>query len=278
MFDHKRDIRRIFESFTDRDYYSVIADFFELSAISFRNSVHIGGIRDIYEERYKNIISKYNQEHFKAFATALGYLIDDIHRSMDDGILCDWCGELYMESGTSNSRMGQFFTPYEVSKVTAQMSVRKADIDAKLKDNPNAVFTLYEPTCGAGGLIIAAIETIMGFGINYAHNIFVDCGDIDGRCVHMTYLVLSVLGVPAVVRRGDALMLDYHEAWFTPAYVLNCAHFYSQVGHGSYPYTATVPKKYIEAEQQSKTKVIEPPKSPQPIQQVDKQGQYLLVF
>ena len=38
MFTHKKDISRIFESFTDRDYYTVIADFFELSAISIRNA------------------------------------------------------------------------------------------------------------------------------------------------------------------------------------------------------------------------------------------------
>lgn len=271
MFNHKRDIRRIFESFTDRDFYTVIADFFELSAISFRNSVHLGKTRQVYEERYENIRQKYTEEQFHKFTEALGFLMDDIHASMDCGELCDWCGELYMESGTSNSRMGQFFTPYTVSKVTAQVAVREDEVRAKLNGNPDAVFTLYEPTCGAGGLIIAAIEKLMQLRINYAHNIFVDCGDIDSRCVHMTYLVLSVLGVPGVVRRGDALMLEYTEAWFTPAYVLNCAHFYRQIGDGSYPYTAVA----VRPSGQSAV-VVKSTAQPKTTTKTDKHGQYVL--
>lgn len=283
MFEHKKDIRRIFEGFTDRDFYTVIADFFELSAISLRNSVHIGRTHGEYEERYARTVQKYTPEQFKMFATALGLLMDDIHASMDCGELCDWCGELYMESGTSNSRMGQFFTPYTVSKVTAQAAVREDEVRAKLNGNPDAVFTLYEPTCGAGGLIIAAIEKLMQMRVNYAHNVFVDCGDIDSRCVHMTYLVLSVLGVPAVVRRGDALMLEYTEAWFTPAYVLNCAHFYRQIGDGTYPYTAVAVKSIS----QPKTAPIVAPKTDAPKNEggktaataqpkTDKHGQYVL--
>ena len=272
MFSHKKDIIRIFESFTDRDFYTVIADFFEMSAISIRNAVHIGKTRDEYEERYERTRQKYTPDQFTMFATALGLLMDDIHASMDCGKLCDWCGEIYMESGTSNSRLGQFFTPYAVSAVTSQSVVREDDVRAKLDGNPDAVFTIYEPTCGAGGMIISTIEKLMQMGVNYAHNIFVDCGDIDSRCVHMTYLVLSVLGVPAVVRKGDALMLKYTEAWFTPAYVINCAHFLSEIGDGSYPYTAVVVKPIA----QPPTATTQPTQT-QPTQtQTDEHGQYLL--
>ncbi len=277
MFDHKKDIRRIFESFTDRDFYTVIADFFELSAISIRNAVHIGKTRAVYEERYKNTVEKYTHEQFRKFAEALGLLMDDIKASMECGQLCDWCGELYMESGTSNSRMGQFFTPYTVSKVTAEASVQESEIAAKLDGNPDGVYTIYEPTCGAGGLIIAAVEKLMRLGINYARNVFVDCGDIDSRCVHMTYLVLSILGVPAVVRKGDALMLEYTEAWFTPAYVFDCAHFYRQIGDGSYPYTAVVVKSAAQPKcapvQAAKVAVMP---TPAPTAKTDKHGQYVL--
>jgi len=194
MFEHKKEIWRIFEGFTDRDFYSVLADFFELSAISLRNSVHIGRTHGEYEERYARTIQKYTPEQFKMFATALGLLMDDIHASMD-------------------------------------------------------------------------------------------CGDIDSRCVHMTYLVLSVLGVPAMVRRGDALMLEYTEAWFTPAYVLNCAHFYRQIGDGTYPYTAVA----VKSTSQPKTAPIVAPKTDAPKDEggrtaataqpkTDKHGQYVLEF
>ena len=267
MFPNKSNIRRLLESIDDRDFYTVIADFFEMSAISIRNAVCIGKSHKVYEQRYLQIMSKYTEEHFKKFVTALGLLMDDIRKSIDTGFLQDWCGELYMESGTSNSRMGQFFTPYSVSQLTAQISLREDEIAAKLAGNSDAVFTIYEPTVGAGGLVIAAIEKLMQLHINYTHNIFVDCGDIDSRCVHMTYLVLSLLGVPAVVRKGDALMLRYTEHWFTPAYVLNCAHFLKEIGHGSYPYTAVEVVK-----SGSQPKIATPPEQTL----TDKHGQYLL--
>ena len=58
----------------------------------------------------------------------------------------------------------------------------------------------------------------------------------------MTYLTLSLLGVPAVVRLGDALAMEYREAWFTPAYLIAWPHFKRRIGQGKYPQSATVPK------------------------------------
>jgi len=58
----------------------------------------------------------------------------------------------------------------------------------------------------------------------------------------MTYVTLSLLGVPAVVRLGDALMMEYRQAWFTPAYLMAWPHFKKQIGRGKYPNSATVPK------------------------------------
>lgn len=283
-FQRKKEIAAIFQSFSDRDYYSVIRDFFECSAIAVRDAVDIRH-REIYEERYKTISSGYSAEHLNKFKTALGILMDAIRAAAaGDAPFCDWCGELFMESGTSNSRMGQFFTPYTVSKVTAQGIISEKDVRAKIGDG-NGVFTISDSACGAGGLIVAAIEKLRTMGINYAHNVFVDCGDIDSRCVHMTYLTLSILGVPAVVRLGDALKLEYREAWFTPAYIFNCAHFLRQIGCGTYPYTATVPKSAAKLQTKEPTPTTPPTNEPptpkptkpnRPAPMVEKDGQYLL--
>jgi hypothetical protein len=58
----------------------------------------------------------------------------------------------------------------------------------------------------------------------------------------MSYLTLSLLGAPAVVRLGDALAMKYHRAWFTPAYIFNWPHFRKELNGGkldSYPTTPT---------------------------------------
>lgn len=44
--------------------------------------------------------------------------------------------------------------------------------------------------------------------------------DIDSRGVHMAYLQLSLLHIPAVVILGNTLLVEERERWHTPAHIL----------------------------------------------------------
>ena len=237
----KKEISKILGSIHDRDHYTVVRDFFELSAISIRNVVDYGKDHESLEKRYMDVAKSYSKPQLEEFSRALGLLAGEIGKAVQ-GIapFSDWAGEIYMDSGTSNGKAGQFFTPYSVSRCMAEINFPKEEVLAKLEGDSDRVITIYEPTCGAGGLIVASIDALHTAGVNYSWNAFVDCGDIDPRCVHMTYTTLSLLGVPAVVRLGDALTMEYREAWFTPAYLMAWPHFKSRIGRGGYPYEATV--------------------------------------
>jgi hypothetical protein len=269
------EIAKILDRIQGFDTYTVIRDFFEISAISIRNNVDYGKERDSYEQRYLAIIKKYRKEDLAVFVEALGVFMGLIQKAMDGDIpFRDFAGEIYMDSGTSSGKAGQFFTPYHVSHLMAEVNFDKDKLKAEIAADPDHVITIAEPTCGAGGLIVAAIDVLKDAGINYAWNAFVDCGDIDARCVHMTYLTLSLLGVPAVVRRGDALALDYSETWYTPAYIFAWPHFKSRLRGGKYPSTPTVQ----EAPQEPQTApVVEVPQVvPAPIPLMDENGQLSL--
>ncbi len=240
---HHKDIADILGSVRDRDHYTVIRDFFELSAISIRNNFDNGPEHANLEKRYTEIAQGYKKEYLEGFAMALGMLGKKIQDAVNgNSPFADWAGELYMDSGTSNGKAGQFFTPYSVSQCMARINFDKDKLKAEIAADPDHVITIAEPTCGAGGLIVASIDALNEAGVNYSWNAFVDCGDIDPRCVHMTYVTLSLLGVPAVVRLGDALMMEYRQTWFTPAYLMAWPHFKRQIGRGNYPNSATVPK------------------------------------
>ena len=244
----------------DRDHYTVIRDFFELSAISIRNNFDHGNEYANLEKRYTEIAQGYKKEYLEGFATALGMLGKKIQDAVNGNApFADWAGELYMDSGTSNGKVGQFFTPYHLSKLMAECTFDKDKLKAEIAADQDHVITIYEPTCGAGGLIVAAIDALNEAGVNYSWNAFVDCGDIDPRCVHMTYVTLSLLGVPAVVRLGDALMMEYRQTWFTPAYLMAWPHFKKQIGRGNYPNSATVPKS-SEPQEKPQEAAPEPPK------------------
>lgn len=278
---HHKDIADILGSVRDRDHYTVIRDFFELSAISIRNNFDHGNEYANLEKRYKEIAQGYKKEYLEGFSMALGMLGKKIQDAVNGNApFADWAGELYMDSGTSNGKAGQFFTPYSVSQCMAKINFPKDDVRAKLGDDPNRVLTIYEPTCGAGGLIVASIDALNEAGVNYSWNAFVDCGDIDPRCVHMTYVTLSLLGVPAVVRLGDALMMEYRQNWFTPAYLMAWPHFKAQIRQGKYPNSATVPKSsepQENAPEPPKQETREPvPAIAETVTTMDANGQYSL--
>lgn len=236
------EIAKRLRSIHDRDYYSVLGDFFEASAISVKNAVDLNE-RDVYENRFADIAKSYGENGMKIFAECLSLFTDEIHKAIHgDAMFRDFAGELYMASGTNSKGLGQFFTPYHVSRLMAECNIDKDRFLDEIEENPDRVITFYEPTCGAGGLMVAAIDVMHAAGINYAHNMFIDCGDIDPRCFHMSYLTLSLLGAPAVVRLGDAISMKYHRAWFTPAYIFNWPHFRKELNGGkldSYPTTPT---------------------------------------
>ena len=69
--------------------------------------------------------------------------------------------------------------------------------------------TINEPTCGGGGMIIAAADVLKRRGINYQRCMKVFAQDLDWKCVYMCYVQLSLLGVDAVVVQGDTLCDPY---------------------------------------------------------------------
>lgn len=275
------EIARMLGSIHDRDHYTVLRDFFELSAISIRNAVDFGRDRDTYEMRYKAIAEKYRKEYLEIIASAFAMLGAQILKAANGDIpFADWAGKIYMDSGTSNGRAGQFFTPYHVSHLMAECTLERDKVLRRIEKDPDDVITIYEPTCGAGGIIVASIDVLKSYGVNYAWNVFVDCGDIDARCVHMTYVTLSLLGVPAVVRLGDALTMEYREAWFTPAYLMAWPHFKSRIGQHRYPYEPTV-KAPSRAQEKAPAdaeslKAADVPRMPEIMPRVEKNGQFCL--
>ena len=101
----------------------------------------------------------------------------------------------------------------------------------------NKILTLHEPACGSGGMIMAAVDVLYNkYKFNYSHNLLVECGDIDARCVHMTYLQLSLAGVSAVVYQRDTLSMQTWQRWETPTYIMQYLRFRNVLGgdgHGS---------------------------------------------
>ena len=89
-----------------------------------------------------------------------------------------------------------------------------------LEQEPQLI-TLSEPCCGSGALIIAFAQTLKEQNINYQQNLFVEAIDISEMCFKITYIQLSLLGIPAKVIQGDSLSLKFQQVLYTPFYFVN---------------------------------------------------------
>lgn len=164
------------------------------------------------EQRYKYMISHYNQEHAEEFSKLLALLVLVLEEKYQD-----FLGQIFSILDLGKSSKGQFFTPYDVSKIMAEINF----IDIRPNIDKKGFIALSEPCCGSGGMIIAYAETMKEKGYNYQHQLYVEAVDIDEICFKMAYIQLALLGIPVKVIRGDSLTMRYFEVYYTPFYFLS---------------------------------------------------------
>ena len=193
----------------DKKRYRVFDDFIYLSAASLHN--HGAWFDQQREDRYLSIIKTYDEEDRFLMAENLGLLVDLLQSHPHDAL-----GEIYMNLELGDKEQGQFFTPDSVSQLMANLQC--PNIKDILKDKP--FFELLEPTCGAGGMILATVKNVLEQGYNPAKTMWVQAIDIDRTAALMCYIQLSLWNVPAQVIVGNSLTLETNEVWFTPAYVM----------------------------------------------------------
>lgn len=161
------------------------------------------------EKRYKEIVSKLEPETLSSYARmlALLYLVTREHE--DDP--CDILGDIYHELRLNNEWNGQFFTPDHICRLMAQLL---NPVDA-LPDKEEPVL-INEPTCGSGAMVIGAVWAMKQQNFDFRRKSFFVAQDIDIRCVWMTYIQLSLYGIPAVVIHGNTLTMEEWSRWYTP--------------------------------------------------------------
>ncbi len=195
----------------------VWADWVEMSAIAMSNAVDKRQFEP-REKRYLQIVGQYQPDEVQQLAQALAHLVACWELRVQTGDFGDVLGATFMMLDMGNESAGQFFTPYEVSRLMGQMLGVGKELQERAK--AQELVQLMEPACGAGGMIIASAQAMREAGLNYQQQLHVSAIDIDARCVHMTYLQLSLLHIPAVIVHGDALSGKEWGHWYTPAHVL----------------------------------------------------------
>lgn len=175
--------------------YNIFSDWVKLCAISIQNGLYQANNEawNRREKQYIETMSKYNSAEQKNMTDMFGMLAGAFEDEISDIL-----GEIYMESGCGSKSTGQFFTPFHISCLTAAVGIpQNISEDNKLHIN--------EPSCGSGGLIIAAAKVLKDRHINYQKCMEVTAKDLDWNGVYMAYVQLSILGISATVIHADAV-------------------------------------------------------------------------
>jgi hypothetical protein len=202
-FDHRHRIDEIF------------FNWLEMSAIAISNAVDRAQY-DKREARYMAIVGNYSRDEAQLLAEMTGMLWLAIARG--GAPLSELMTRLELGSKAMKSRLGQFYTPFNVSYMMAKMLLQPRDqLVEEIK--AKGYVTMMEPACGAGGMVLAFAQAFEEAGFNPHTQLYVAAVDIDQAAVHMTYLQIAMLSIPAVVFQGDSLRVNTSAHWLTPEYV-----------------------------------------------------------
>lgn len=207
--------------------HEVWQDFVTMAACAISNAVDKRHAEK-REEWYLQTIKKYSPEEREIFPHLFALVVCGMEEHPDQ----DFLGELYMQLELGNAKNGQFFTPYDLCKCMAEITIDVQLVRDTIRRQ--GYVSINDPACGAGATLVAAAimlreaRELKGMEINYQQQAIFIGQDIDYTVGLMCYIQLSILGCAGYVHIGNtltdpmtghALFGDGKDTtWYTPMY------------------------------------------------------------
>ena len=90
-------------------------------------------------------------------------------------------------------------------------------------------------------MLIAACEVYHKHGVDYQRWLRITAGDLDSLCVHMTYILLSLIGARAEVWHRDAITRKSFDVFYTPMDMLWPMKYVGMPEYSSKPIPKMIP-------------------------------------
>lgn len=172
---------------------------------------------DKREEMFRNVAGKYSEKEIQTFLQIFAEIVNQLEAEPEQ----DFLGDLYMQLDLGSHWHGQFFTPYNVCKMMADLQLPD---DLSFED-AKAV-TITDCACGGGALLIASAhsyrEKMAKIGLNAQDFVCLYAQDLSMVAALMCYIQISLQGYAGKIKIGDSLlhpMLDTDngsDIWYTP--------------------------------------------------------------
>lgn len=213
---------KLFRSLSQRFHpWEMWNDFITMFACAISNVVDKGHF-DKREELYMKAIKKYNAQEREVFPQLAAEVVMALEKNPEQ----DFLGSVYMALNLGNEKAGQFFTPYHVCQLMADITI--GNLLPQVKEH--GYITINDCACGAGATLIAGIHSARRVlekeNLNWQNHILVTAQDIDFTTALMCYIQLSLLGCAAYIKIGNSLTDPMRENdskenyWYTPMYFM----------------------------------------------------------
>lgn len=174
--------------------------------------------RDALEAQYMQAVARYrSKDDVRRMPAMMGLAMKTI---AGGGV--DFMGQVAAEIGALDAGLGQFFTPYEVSRLMAEMNLGDAASIVAAK----GFITLCEPAAGAGGMMLAAADTLERLNVDLS-DVWMEGTELSRRTFHMLYVQVAARGIAGRMICGNSLSGETFAHAFTPA----AASFVALHGH-----------------------------------------------
>lgn len=142
-------------------------------------------------ELYQKELGQYNVDEGKLLGKMFNLYVEAAEVFQFQDIL----GELFQEIDSASVRAGQFFTPWPLALINAQVT-----FDEKTFDQDTV--TVHDPACGSGIMLLAfASITYERLGVLGLNKLRLSGQDIDNRCILMSKIQLRINGLDTLGRR-----------------------------------------------------------------------------
>lgn len=224
---HQKEIVRLFSAFDgSKNRRKIFDDFLVMTACMLSNlgdPVH----QEEREKLYMQYASQYKPEELNIFARMIAEIVNGLEDNPDQ----DFLGEMYMALDFGSSAAGQFFTPYSVCRCMAGVVSNFELLKTQIADH--GFFSVTDPACGAGALLLAFVNECIRQHINPQTQCLVVAQDIDFTVGCMCYIMMSFMGLAGYVVIGDTLcnpnttsdrrglipVDDCSRIWYTPMFM-----------------------------------------------------------
>ena len=179
-----------------RSAWQVWADVMAAIACSISNAIDRSpGHFEKREKEYAECIKRIGS--VEAAAQLMGVIVLALENNPEQ----DFLGKMYMNLELSNHWKGQFFTPYSVCKLMAEITC--GEVDSRIEEQ--GYISVCDLACGAGATLIAAANSMKRSKYNYQNHVLFVGQDIDRVVAQMCYIQLSLLGCAGYICVGNTL-------------------------------------------------------------------------